>query len=231
MLIDSYIHQGKRTGQEDFLYHNKENGLYIVCDGVGGSAKGEVASKLTTEVIRDLVQTKSMFPTNKIVVDRILKKVQEAFTEYIKNDPSAEGMSTTLAMAYFHDEGVTLTHLGDSRIYYLNANENVWISKDHSFVQDLHDLGVLKTQEEMEKHPMRNWITRSMNCEDEPDADVMNFDKLGAGDVFFLCTDGILEPFPNHSILPILTNRDSVDSHDNNTAILLQLEKQDAFEL
>jgi len=97
----------------------------------------------------------------------------------------------------------------------------------------------------MEKHPMSNWITRSMSCEDEPDADVKSFDSLGAGDVFFLCTDGVLEPFPSHSILPILTNRElplelrlaqikmkcSVDSHDNNTAILLQLEAQDAFEL
>ena len=245
MLINSYTHQGKRTGQEDFFYHNEEIGLYIVCDGVGGAAKGDVASKLTTETIRDLVESKTLLPTDKLEVDKILKMVQDAFVSYVNENPSAEGMNTTLAMVYFHSGGVTMTHVGDSRIYYLKKNGVVWQSKDHSVVQDLRGLGLLKTEEAMEKHPLKNWITRSINSQDEIDADVTNFDMLATGDVLLICTDGVLEPFSNASILPILENRTlplelrmsqikmkcMSHSNDNNTAILLELEDEDALVL
>lgn len=245
MIIESHTHQGKRTGQEDFYYFNEDVGLYIVCDGVGGAAKGDIASKLTAETIRDLVESKSMLPTDKLVVDQMLKKVQEAFIAYINKDPTAEGMNTTLAMVYFHDQGVSVTHVGDSRVYYLKENRGLWQSKDHSLVQELHGLGVLRTAEEMEKHPLKNWITRSINCQDDIDADVENFDMLATGDVFLICTDGVLEPFPNDSILPILENRSlplnlrmsqikmkcAAHSNDNNTAILLELEDKDTLVL
>ncbi len=245
MLIESYTNQGKRTEQEDFFYYNEGIGLYIVCDGVGGAAKGDVASKLTAETIKDLVESKSILPTNKLEVDKLLKKVQAAFISYINTDPSAEGMNTTLAMVYFHNEGVTVTHVGDSRIYYLKENGVVWQSKDHSVVQDLRGLGLLKTTAEMEKHPLKNWITRSINSQDKIDADVTNFDMLATGDVLLICTDGVLEPFPNGSILPILENRILPlglrmsqikmkcmnHSNDNNTAILLELEDKDTLVL
>lgn len=245
MKVGTFTQQGQRAYQEDYLYANPETGLFMVCDGVGGAAKGDEASKLVVKTIREMVEEKGIRPTGKALVHQLTTAAQTALKDRVIANPGEEGMGTTLTMAYFHEQEVTLAHIGDSRIYYIKGGQKkYWQSKDHSLVQELYDSGILKSEADMETHPMRNRITRALQGQPEPKAvkaDVLTIEHLEAGDVIMLCSDGVLEPYTGTGVVSILADQNlspeekleqiksdcQKQSNDNNTCILITLESQD----
>ncbi len=245
MKILQFQQQGKRTCQEDFLLIKEAAGLFLVCDGVGGSAKGEVASSLVAHSIAGQVEKAGQTTLDVLAVQQFVVEAQYSLQTRLSAHPEEAGMGTTLAMLHIQDGRAVVAHVGDSRVYYVKPGEGLyWRTIDHSHVQLLFDTGVLKTEEEMSRHPMRNIISRAIQAKSdetmvEPDVAVVQ--NLQPGDLFLLCSDGVLEPYTPTDFIALLGNKDlkpeekktaleaacAAESRDNNTCILLEIEAED----
>ena len=240
MKIKGYSHIGKKKANEDSIL-SAENCL-IVCDGVGGAVKGELASKQTASYISTYLEKKE------INEDRIFKAIMESqdyLNDLVENEPDLDGMATTLAACFFTIKNeLFVAHMGDSRVYIIRPSKKTfWHTWDHSFVSSLVKSGEI-TREVARRHPMNNQITKaikgSLNRKTrEPDIQFIN--DLEVGDILFICSDGISDAFSDYELLNILSftgnsikdklkfieERCSQESYDNNSAIICQLEEQD----
>ena len=198
---------GKRLNNEDHIYpsienENADNKLFLVCDGVGGSNKGEVASALACDSIQTYFQT-FVEPDKEFDADFIEKAVRYAeirFDEHINENPSSRGMATTLCLLYIADEGIFVTHAGDSRIYQFRNGEIIYKTEDHSLVNSMLKSGQINA-EDAEKHPQKNVIYRAIQGSEKPiEIDVTHLIDIQPEDSFLLCTDGILETFKDHEL-------------------------------
>lgn len=241
----SFQQLGKRQNQEDARLPDCDNPakgqrFFVVCDGVGGSSKGEVASKTVCEAFAKQLESFD-FTSDFTNIDfaKVLGKVWDALD--CAADKCGYDMATTLTFAVFHAEGVTLAHIGDSRIYQIRPSQGIiYRSDDHSLVTQLIHSGVI-TPEEAITHPQRNVITRSMEAgvdfSDRNAATVSRTTDIQKGDYIFLCTDGVTGKISDEKLISIITSEISdvekihqmsvlcKDSSDNNTAILIPVEE------
>lgn len=239
----SFIQMGQRNKQEDARFPNenipqKYTSFFIVCDGVGGNRKGEMASQTVCKAFSKAlhnVDWKKDFP------DESLKK---AFSHtykkfFYKAATNSLDMETTLASVCFCEKGCIVAHIGDSRIYHIRPHKGIlYCSNDHSLVNSLVHSGRL-TPEEAIKHPDRNVITRSIHIvkseEEQLKVTVMRTENIEAGDYFFLCTDGVSDQLSDEQLISILNEKDtdkikcqkiaslSQKSLDNNTGYLVPI--------
>jgi serine/threonine protein phosphatase PrpC len=230
--------RGKRANNEDSIYPlepQTTDGLFIVCDGVGGAAKGNIASRLVCDTFAQLFEENQI--SDPSFIDSCLLKVEEAVEQYTIAHPESMGMATTLTLVHLHPNGITVAHVGDSRIYHIRNGQILYRSEDHSFVQDLVRTGII-TPEEAATHPRRNVITRAIQGKQHPTkADVYVLQDIQADDYFFLCSDGVLESVKDATLCPILAeNGDNAEkiqtikercqahSRDNFSCYLIQIE-------
>jgi serine/threonine protein phosphatase PrpC len=208
---------GKRPNNEDCISPKKgtatsKDALFIVCDGVGGERKGEVAS----EIVCTSIQTyfKNKMPAageEKEVIQKAIQSAKEKLTMYVATDTMANRMSTTLALVLLGDQSVLAAWCGDTRIHHIRNGKVIWKSKDHSLVSELVSQGEL-TEEEARTHPSRNVITRSLNAANfNNDVDFHEIHDFETGDYLLLCTDGLLEKVNEDVIYTILTNETERD--------------------
>ena len=231
--------KGRRANNEDSMYPTLDEGtvedrLFIVCDGVGGAAKGDVASKIACETFSNLFQKATISDPH--FVESALKKVEDRFQEYTENNPNAAGMGTTLTLLHLHNNGATVAHIGDSRIYQIRNGQILYRSEDHSYVQDLVKSGII-SPEQARTHPKRNVITRAIQGNlHRTQADTYIIQDIQAGDYFFLCSDGILESITDPQLCMLLTepmtNEEKIKqintlcethSRDNYTCYLIEI--------
>lgn len=243
----SFHQVGKRDYQEDSRFPDMDKPsasqrFFVVCDGVGGCDKGEVASrtvcKAFDKALKDFDFTKDF--TNEDF-SHVLDAAYNAL-DAIANQENQE-MATTLTFACFHGGGCTMAHIGDSRIYQLRPSEGiVYRSDDHSMVNTMVHNGVL-TPEQAINHPQGNVITRYMEPVDSDQnrcmATVMRTVDVMAGDYFFLCSDGVLHCVSDEELVDILFSDgsdeekikkiadQSKDSEDNNTAYMVSVAEVD----
>lgn len=190
--------KGGRQNNEDSIYPLPETvgsnqKLFLVCDGVGGSEKGEIASALACESFRTFFSAFSDGEPSKEFIGRSIKYTEARFDDYVNNHPEARGMATTLTMVFLGSSGITLAHVGDSRIYQFRGGEILYETEDHSLVNSLVKLGKI-TKEEALTHPQKNVIVRAIQGTEHPtEADTILLKDVKAGDYFFMCTDGVLE--------------------------------------
>jgi protein phosphatase len=201
--------KGGRLNNEDAIYPLPEAvtgnpKLFLVCDGVGGAEKGEVASAMTCDYFSTYFS--SMLTEENPSPEFIRKAIQytEAHLDtYVAEHPETCGMATTLTMLYIGTEGVTLAHVGDSRIYQFRNGEILYRTEDHSLVNSLVKLGNI-TPEEARCHPKKNVILRAIQgTARHTEADVMLIRDIQPGDYFFMCTDGVLENLTDEMIASI----------------------------
>ena len=233
---------GKRANQEDCIYPQDgeySDGLFIVCDGMGGHEKGEVASTTVCEVMSSYIDNhfkdKDEFTQEDFL--EALSAAYDALDE--KDDDSEKKMGTTLTFLKFHDKGCLAAHIGDSRIYHIrpSAKRILYVSHDHSLVNELIALGEM-TPEEAKTSRHKNIITRAMQPGQErrSKADIRIIDDVRNGDYFYMCTDGMLEHTEDQEILNILSMKDRTDeekmeifrkltedNRDNHSAFLLRV--------
>lgn len=191
--------KGGRANNEDCVYPSSEcvdsnQRLFLVCDGVGGAARGEVASALACDAMQTFFDTflDHTEPSTDFI-QRAVHYSETHFDTYLQAHPEAAGMATTLALAYVGKERLTLAHIGDSRIYYLRNGRVLYRSEDHSVVNSLVRLGRI-TPEEAHTHPQRHQILRAIQgSHRSTEADVIEWDDIQPGDWLFLCSDGVLE--------------------------------------
>lgn len=239
---------GQRANQEDSLFPalgrpTPNDRLFILCDGMGGHEKGEVASATVCETISRVVLS-AWHPGEALSDELFLQALSAAFDALDAKDNGEERkMGTTLTFLCLHANGATVAHIGDSRIYQLRPASDttpahvVFRTQDHSLVNDLVKIGEI-TEEEAKHHPQKNVITRAMQpCQEHrAKADIAHLTDIQPGDYFFMCSDGMLEQSTDDNILNIITKPNVSDEHklemlrqvteenkDNHTAHLIYI--------
>ncbi|GAA3669960.1 hypothetical protein GCM10022237_32200 [Nocardioides ginsengisoli] len=161
--------------------------LLAVCDGVGGAARGDIASSTAIGELRQLDEP----PGSVDVIDRVNDGIHEAHIAIgaqVDHDPALNGTSTTATVALFDGNRLAVGHVGDSRAYLLRDGELSQLTNDHTFVQSLIDEGRI-TEAEARVHPHRNLILKALDGLHEVEPDLFAL-ELVPGDRLFLCSDG-----------------------------------------
>jgi PPM family protein phosphatase len=196
-----------RDHNEDYIVSEPEQGLWIVADGMGGHASGEVASQESCAAIVKAVKNGDS------LVDAI-KQAHLAVKKAVKNGKGGEGMGSTVVAAIVKDGYYEVAWVGDSRSYIWDS-KLLQITKDHSFVQKLLDNGAI-TEEQAGVHPMRNVITQSLGAEQiaSVNVDVVS-GSLNPGEILLLCSDGLTGELDDQAIADILATDDNLESKVN----------------
>lgn len=247
LKVLSIYELGQRKNQEDTIYPPiggwvEEDRLFIVCDGMGGHEKGEVASKTVcdkiVEYINENYDPKEIFTEE--VFNAALSHAYDALDAL--DDGAEKKMGTTLTFLMFHNDGCMLAHIGDSRIYHIRPSESkdsriLYVTRDHSLVNDLVAIGEM-TAEEAKTSRQKNVITRAMqpNQERRSKADIYNIEDVRSGDYFYMCSDGMLEQAEDVEIANVIsmdkkTDEEKVemfrlltkDNKDNHSAHLIKV--------
>lgn len=225
---------GKRPYNEDYLFVGADSNFFMVCDGVGGSNKGEVASRKACEYFSEYLKESPDFSLTGL--EKALVHCESKFDEYTRQNPDAKGMATTLTLLKLIQNKAIIGHIGDSRVYHIRNGEILFHTTDHSFVNELVASGFL-TPEEAKTHPKRNQITRAIQgSEYNTYIDVNEIDSIEKDDYFLLCSDGILESVDDDFIRRNFLEENSLEqlkgrileicqemSNDNYTAIIVKI--------
>ena len=160
--------------------------VMAVCDGVGGAARGDIASSTAIQQLRKLDEK----PTDDLLgqVAGAIHRAHDRIGELVEEDPALNGTSTTATVALFDGERLGMGHLGDSRAYLFRNQELRQLTKDHTFVQTLIDEGRI-TEDEARVHPHRNLILRALDGMGDTEPDLF-YVELEPGDRLLLCSDG-----------------------------------------
>ncbi len=242
MKINKYSDIGKRANQEDAF--GCEQNVFVVCDGVGGHTKGEVASNfVVSAILKSIKNIEDSNSLNEISIQEIVKQAQIFLGGLLINSPESEGMGTTFCGVYKTDKAMYIAHIGDSRVYYIKPKEQLfWHTWDHSIVGYLVETGEI-TREEGRFHPQNNRISRAIIATKNQKiakADISKITNVEKGDLFFICSDGVNESWSDLDLVKLLVSDKSIheklkiiqkncvlESKDNNTAILLEIEEKD----
>jgi protein phosphatase len=208
-------HVGRqRQHNEDSYLVADEPGLFLVADGMGGHAAGEIASRIAVDSISEFIlHTKEDDGTwphaydehYKRSTNRLMAAVRLANTrvlEAMRKDARLRGMGTTVVACLADEDVMSFAHVGDSRAYLIRSGELSRITNDHSWVFEQVQAGML-TEAEAEKHPLRNVITRALGgaLSVTPDASEV---ETRSGDVYLLCSDGLTGMVPETEIRDIV---------------------------
>jgi protein phosphatase len=240
MKAVQYSHQGKRDNQED-AYGFENDKFFVVCDGVGGHEKGEVASNFVVDYVKS--HFTELDVVNKISLQELIVSAQLEINRELVETPEANGMGTTFAGVFRGDDAFYIVHLGDSRIYWVKPrSEQIWHTWDHSMVGNLMQMGEI-TREEGRFHPNGNRISKAIiaNADGKTSKpDISKVTQVDAGDLFLICSDGVTEAWSEYELVEVLCDsqktveqklasiqeRCAEQSKDNNTAILLEVDTQ-----
>jgi PPM family protein phosphatase len=161
--------------------------LLTVCDGVGGAARGDIASSTAVQQLRRLDAP----PSDDLLgqVAGALHRAHDRIGELVDEDPALNGTSTTATVALFDGSRLGIGHVGDSRAYLYRDGELSQLTHDHTFVQSLIDEGRITT-DDARVHPHRNLILKALDGVHEAEPDLFELEML-AGDRLLLCSDGV----------------------------------------
>lgn len=223
-----------RTTNEDAFGYCVEEGVFALCDGMGGAAAGEVASRIAVDtLIESLCAAHSQENRRKVLEEAIADANQRVHAR-AEREVALRGMGTTLVALAIGGDHALIGHVGDSRCYLFRNGKLTRKTLDHSLVDEQVRLGQL-TQDEAEHSPLRNVITRAIGTQVSVSADIDELD-LKKGDILLLCSDGLTRELPDDRIAGILgkdgnleelcsqlvNSAKSAGGHDNITAVLVR---------
>lgn len=182
-----------RPGNEDnfFAEADARRGVFIVADGMGGHAAGEVASEMAVQIIsRQLLEMSSVLaPDAADRVQQAMREANRAIHERMLAEADKQGMGTTASVLMLSDNQYLVGQIGDSRIYLLRGGALTQITTDHSYVQEQMDAGLL-TPEQARRHPYSNVITRCVGSYPDVAVDIFS-GEMFPNDVFLVASDGL----------------------------------------
>ena len=254
MKIELYpplsIHEiGQRENQEDSIIQ-WDNLLFVLCDGMGGHEKGEVASQTVCQSLVTWFEN-NLKPDEPFSDDQLREAIEFAYAELDKYaDDNPRQMGTTLTLLYICSKSIIAAHMGDSRIYHIRPEAGVlYQSRDHSLVFDLFQAGEI-TYEQMATFPQKNIVTRAMTPgeDNRMHPDIIHITDIQPNDYFYMCSDGMMEKMTNNELLTLFSadmddkmkvgqlKRATNQNFDNHTAWIIHIknaikeENDDQFE-
>lgn len=239
MKVAAVTEQGRRKNNEDSFFKYSNDKLYggMIADGMGGHNKGDAASKLAVNIIKEYIMSHfssdmDSFDVSELLRTAVIKANEKIYQMSVKN-PLYEGMGTTATIAMVFDKSLITAHVGDSRAYIIDDKGVQRLTKDHSYVSELIERGVIG-EEEAKRHPKRNCITRAVGTERSIIVDI-NIKKY-KGETVLLCSDGLWAYVEDEKIYDIIKNNNEIDeaakqlvemamlneSSDNITAVIFK---------
>jgi len=216
-----------------------DSGFFIVADGMGGLAAGEVASQIAKDTISKALKKNGDSSTP---YDRVLRQAIEdanaRVREALVENPSARGMGSTCVVLAFKDSDFYIAYVGDSRIYLFRNHHLKQITRDHSYVEELFLRGLITAEEKVD-HPYKSSITRYIGHAEKIEVDITS-GPLSNDDIFLLCSDGLTGEVPDNVIEEVLMTtpeiKDGVEKlvdlalehggNDNISVIAVKVEKK-----
>ena len=223
-----YTDVGQRSHNEDFFLVNENIGLMVVADGVGGHHGGEVASRITCEVLDREIAAGS-------TLEQGIKVANVEVFEAVAQELGRPGMASTVVALLFEGPAWILAWVGDSRAYLWDGQLGL-LSQDHSLVESLVQTGQISI-EEARVHPKKNVIEQAIGLQGEDNLRIgSNYGELQPGQLMMLCSDGLNDVLDSESIVNILSSggtleeraeelvQSAVDNggRDNTTVVLLE---------
>lgn len=190
-----------RGHNEDAVFANPNQGFVILADGMGGYNAGEVASGMATMLISTELEaafvttpphavdpTSGQLYAHQCILDKV-ELANSSIYNTAESQPQYAGMGTTLVMALFYDNRVTVAHIGDSRLYRLRGDEFCAITRDHSLLQEQIDSGMISS-EEARFSQNKNLVTRALGVDPLVETEIRDY-PVQVGDIYLLCSDGL----------------------------------------
>ncbi len=203
-----------RQYNEDSLAVDAGRGIVAIADGMGGHRAGEVASRMAADILlTGLAQAADRFRPHArpsgpaLAVTECIKRANRTIFEAGRVDPRYRGMGTTLALALFYDDEVTLAHVGDSRIYRVRNRELTLLTRDDSLLRDQVDLGVIAADDARHSHN-RSLVTRALGVYESVSPHVQQ-EAARPGDVYLVCSDGLNDLVDDADIELIVSKLDA----------------------
>lgn len=242
-----------RKFNEDSIAADGEIGLMALADGMGGYMAGDVASALAIAVVKEELAAAlgSLEPAGNDAAQRNLprtsamkravEKANQTILRVARKNLQCQGMGTTLTLAVFHEDRISIAHVGDSRLYRLRYDRLEQLTMDHSLLQGQVAAGLIDSGDARLSHN-RNLVTRALGKEETVEVDVREEDVL-PGDVYLLCSDGLNDMVEDADIelalrelqanLPLAANllvqmANDNGGHDNVSVILARVRAQSA---
>ncbi len=237
----------KRSHNEDYFSLIEDEQLFMVADGMGGHASGEVASKMAAEALSEFYQrTKDEEATWPFKMDRQLNYTENRLVCGIKlanfkifhaaaKEIRFKGMGTTIVACLIQGERAYIAHVGDSRCYRIRNDTIEQLTRDHSLLEDYKDAKPDMTAEEEKNFPHKNVITRALGMRETVQVDIQSV-KVEDGDIFLLCSDGLSGMVSDERMMEIVKTSENLEQAvtrlideanrnggvDNITALLLE---------
>lgn len=217
-VVSNLDKEGSTWINNDICQLGQKGVLLVIADGMGGLNAGEVASEIAVSVIKECFTEKisdTVLSSNESIVrfmNNAIVTADRAIKSEGKRRPETRGMGTTIVIVWLYNGMLYCSWCGDSRAYIFNPKRGLMqISKDHSYVQDLVDKGIVKPEDAFD-FPDSNVITRCLShstIDAEPENLISPY-RVSEGDIIMLCTDGLCGMIRDHEIASVLGN------HTNN---------------
>ncbi len=211
-----------REHNEDAIAAEAEVGLFVLADGMGGYNAGEVASgiavKTIVNLVRDALAREDLATSDpetglsrpSIILRDAIHRANNIIYHTSRTQPQCEGMGTTVVACLFHDNRISIAHVGDSRLYRLRDNRFEQLTLDHSLLQELVDRGFY-SQQEAQRASNKNYVTRALGVEETVQVEI-NEETVHPRDHYVLCSDGLSDMLEDDDIhLTINTFSDNLD--------------------
>jgi protein phosphatase len=192
-----------RPSNEDSFGISAEHGVYVVCDGMGGAAAGEIASSLAVSEMLRLIGSRNKAVPLGGTIEEAICAANEVIHSRADENSNLHGMGTTLVGLVTEGRRVLVFNVGDSRCYRLHKGKLKQISQDHSLVEEQVRMGRI-TPDEALRSPLRNVITRALGTQPSVEPDIFEL-KAEADDIFLLCSDGLTGEVPDPQIEALLS--------------------------
>ena len=204
----------KRPSNEDAFGYSDEDGVYVVCDGMGGAAAGEIASSLAVDEVLRLTDGAGHDAGSFAVpaaLEQAIAAANEAIYTRSQRNQRLSGMGTTMVALAVRDAHAWVLNVGDSRCYRLRQGRLEQITADHSLVEEQVRMGRM-TSAEASRSPLKNVITRALGTQSRVTPDIFAL-EIEPGDLFLLCTDGLTRELTDNAIEAMLCNNGSLTEH------------------
>ena len=216
---NSDIGKRRENNEDSFRCGKLEDGTLwaVVCDGMGGAAGGEVASRIAAELVAEKIQLcyRREFETpslRNLLTSAIITANVSIFDRAAEKD-ELEGMGTTIVAAIIKGGVAIVAHVGDSRAYLFRKDKTIQITKDHSLVQAMLDGGQI-TEDEYKNSALKNIILKCLGTNEIFDGDYIDYDVVfpEKGDVIMLCSDGLSNCLSNEEMNGIVFASDDLSA-------------------
>jgi protein phosphatase len=197
----------KRPSNEDAFGFSVEDGVYLVCDGMGGAAAGEIASSLAVDEMLRLLSRRAggedaLVAPMPVLAEEAIRAANEAIFSRSQRNYKLSGMGTTLVGLVVEERRVWVLNVGDSRCYRLRNRRLQQLTLDHSLVEEQVRLGRMTCSEAL-RSPLRNVITRALGTQSSVTPDIFEL-EAEPGDLFLLCSDGLTRELSDSLIESLL---------------------------